>query len=101
MKIAYRFGLKGHGCFPETLNFDEVLRNGPKLLYYNRVKAEMTREEIEKQMDELARKYVETHDHKIIEELYRLSLEFETIEKRAKSQGDSGTNVGKKRFSTS
>jgi hypothetical protein len=24
-------------------------------------------------MDELARKYVEAHDHKIVEELYRLS----------------------------
>jgi len=32
----------------------------------------MTREEIEKRMDELARKYVETHDRNIIEELNRL-----------------------------
>jgi hypothetical protein len=32
----------------------------------------MTREEIEQKMDELARKYVETHDKEIIEELYRL-----------------------------
>ena len=28
-------------------------------------------------MDELARKYVETHDKEIIEELYKLSLELE------------------------
>jgi FKBP-type peptidyl-prolyl cis-trans isomerase (trigger factor) len=35
----------------------------------------MTREEIEKRMDELAREYVETHDQKIIEELYKLALE--------------------------
>jgi histone H3/H4 len=46
------------------------------------MKREMAREEIEKRMDELARKYVETHDHKIIEELYRLSLEFEKLEKQ-------------------
>jgi hypothetical protein len=35
----------------------------------------MTREEIEKRMDELAREYVETDDQKIIEELYKLALE--------------------------
>jgi hypothetical protein len=35
----------------------------------------MTREEIEKRMDELAREYVETHDPKIIEELYELAQE--------------------------
>jgi hypothetical protein len=35
----------------------------------------MTREEIEKRMDELAREYVETRDPKIIEELYELALE--------------------------
>jgi hypothetical protein len=37
----------------------------------------MTREEIEHRMDELARKYVETHDKKIIEELYQLVRELE------------------------
>ena len=44
----------------------------------------MTREEIEKQMDNLARKYVETHDQEIIEALYqlaRLARELEKIEK--------------------
>ena len=41
----------------------------------------MTREEIEQRMDELARKYVETHDHKIPQELYRLARELEKIEK--------------------
>lgn len=40
-----------------------------------------TREEIEQKMDELARKYVETHDKKIIEELYRLACELEKLEK--------------------
>jgi hypothetical protein len=35
----------------------------------------MTREEIEQKMDELARKYVETHDKKIVEELYELACE--------------------------
>jgi FKBP-type peptidyl-prolyl cis-trans isomerase (trigger factor) len=49
------------------------------------MKSEMTRKEIQKQMNELARKYVETHDDKIIEELYRLSLELEKMQKGAKS----------------
>jgi hypothetical protein len=44
----------------------------------------MTREEIEKQMDELARKYVETHDRKIVDELYELARELEKMEKLEK-----------------
>jgi hypothetical protein len=44
----------------------------------------VTRQEIEQRMDELARKYVETHDKKIIEELYQLALELEKIEKLEK-----------------
>jgi FKBP-type peptidyl-prolyl cis-trans isomerase (trigger factor) len=44
----------------------------------------MTREEIEKRMDELARKYVEKRDPKIIEELYNLRLELA----RVNSQSD-------------
>jgi hypothetical protein len=44
----------------------------------------MTREEIEKRMDELARKYVETRDKEIPQELYRLSRELEKIEKMEK-----------------
>jgi hypothetical protein len=49
----------------------------------------MTREEIEKRMDKLARKYVETRDHEIIEELYKLRLELNRVEKsrRTKNQG--------------
>jgi hypothetical protein len=35
----------------------------------------MTRQEIEKQLDELTRKYVETHDPEVREQIYRLSLE--------------------------
>jgi FKBP-type peptidyl-prolyl cis-trans isomerase (trigger factor) len=41
----------------------------------------VTREEIEKRMDELARKYVETHDRDIIEELNRLSRQLQELEK--------------------
>ena len=44
----------------------------------------MTREEIEKRMDELARKYVETHDQKIIDVLYKLVRELEKVEKLEK-----------------
>jgi FKBP-type peptidyl-prolyl cis-trans isomerase (trigger factor) len=43
----------------------------------------MTREEIQKRMDELARKYVETHDRDIIEELNRLSRQLQELDKRA------------------
>jgi hypothetical protein len=39
----------------------------------------MTHEEIEQKMDELAQKYVETHDKQIIEELYQLSRELEKM----------------------
>ena len=41
-------------------------------------------EEIERRMDELARQYVETHDKKIIEELYELARELEKMEKLEK-----------------
>ena len=43
----------------------------------------MTREEIAKRMDELARKFVETHDPEIIEELYKLRLELERLNKQS------------------
>ena len=41
----------------------------------------MTRDQIEKRMDELARKYVETDDWEIIEELNRLSRQLQELEK--------------------
>ena len=44
----------------------------------------MTREEIEERMDELARKYVETRDKKIIDELYELVHALEKIKKGTK-----------------
>jgi hypothetical protein len=43
-----------------------------------------TREEIERRMDELAREYVDTHNPKIITELYRLCRELKKIEKLEK-----------------
>ena len=39
-------------------------------------------ENIEKRMDELAHKYIETHDKEIIEELYKLACELRSLEKR-------------------
>jgi hypothetical protein len=42
----------------------------------------MTREEIERRMDELARRYLETHDKKIVQELYELARELEKLEKK-------------------
>ena len=44
----------------------------------------MTRQEMEERMDELRRRLVETHDKKIIKELYDLALEVEKIEKLEK-----------------
>ena len=44
----------------------------------------MTRDEIEERMDELARKYVETRDKKIIDELYELVHALEKIKKGTK-----------------
>ena len=43
----------------------------------------MKREEIEKRMDELARKYIEKRDPAIIEELYKLHLELTRLEKES------------------
>lgn len=44
----------------------------------------MTRQELEERMDELPRKGVETHDQKIIEELYKLARELGEMEKLEK-----------------
>ena len=44
----------------------------------------MTLQEIEERMDELSRRLVETHDKKIIKELYDLALELEKVEKLEK-----------------
>jgi hypothetical protein len=46
----------------------------------------MTHEEIEEKMDELARKYVEPHDKKIIEELYELARELEKMDKERRAR---------------
>jgi len=40
----------------------------------------MTREEIEQKTDELARKYVETHDPEIPCEIYRLARQLEELD---------------------
>jgi len=40
-------------------------------------------------MDELARKYVETHDPEIREEIYRFGLDLEKMEKLEKQSGPS------------
>jgi hypothetical protein len=40
----------------------------------------VTRQEMEERMDILARKYIETRDPEIIEELYRLARELAKIE---------------------
>jgi hypothetical protein len=40
----------------------------------------MTHEEIEQKMDELARKYVETHDPEIPYEIYKLARQLEELD---------------------
>ena len=44
----------------------------------------MTRQEIQQKMDELARKYVETRDNEMPQELYQLARELEKLEKLEK-----------------
>ena len=41
----------------------------------------ITREEIERRMNELARKYVDTHDPELIKELYESAIELERMKK--------------------
>ena len=43
----------------------------------------LSREEIKKQMDELVRKYVQTHDPEIIKELYQLVLQLEKLNEQS------------------
>ena len=40
----------------------------------------MTREEIDQKIDELARKYVETHDPEIPYEIYKLARQLEELD---------------------
>jgi hypothetical protein len=51
----------------------------------------MPPEEIEERMDELGRRLAETHDKKIIKELYDLALELEKVDKQ--SDSDSGVDL--------
>jgi FKBP-type peptidyl-prolyl cis-trans isomerase (trigger factor) len=44
----------------------------------------ITREEIEKRMDQLAHKYVETPDPELTKELYQLAVELEEMKKLEK-----------------
>jgi hypothetical protein len=57
-----------------------------KIFQWRRVYAmqPMTRQEIQQKMDELARKYVETRDKEIPQELYQMARELEKIEKLEK-----------------
>ncbi len=42
-----------------------------------------TPEEIDERMDELSRRLAETHDKKIIKELYEVALEREKVDKKS------------------
>jgi hypothetical protein len=44
----------------------------------------MTRDEIEKKMDELTDKFVQTRNQEIVEELYKLASELEKMDKLEK-----------------
>ena len=44
----------------------------------------MTPEEIDKRMDDLGSTLAETHDKKIIKELYELALEREKVDKKSR-----------------
>src|SRR5262245_58421806 len=43
----------------------------------------MTREEIEQKMDELSRRYVESHEDEILKQLYFLAPELEQVDKQS------------------
>lgn len=43
----------------------------------------MTHDEIKQKMDELTHKYAQTRNREIIEELYKLALELEKLEKES------------------
>jgi hypothetical protein len=45
-------------------------------------------------MDELARKYVETHDQKIIDELYELVRQLQEMEKKKEEVRSAGFGLG-------
>jgi hypothetical protein len=45
---------------------------------------QMTREEIEQKMNELARRYAETNDKTIVEELYKWASELQKMESEKK-----------------
>jgi hypothetical protein len=45
----------------------------------------MTRQEIERKIDELAREFAETHDPKVRKKIYRLSRGLEKMEKQSES----------------
>jgi hypothetical protein len=42
----------------------------------------MTREQMDKRLLELARRYVETHDPKVMKEIYELADELQRMEKK-------------------
>jgi hypothetical protein len=44
---------------------------------------QMTREEIRRRLDDLAREYVATHNPAIVKELYELAVELEKMEKES------------------
>jgi uncharacterized protein YcbK (DUF882 family) len=54
----------------------------------------VTRQKIEQKMDELARKYVETHDQKIIDELYELVRQLQEMEKKKEEVRSAGFGLG-------
>jgi hypothetical protein len=55
----------------------------------------MTREEIKRRLDELAREYIETHNPEIAVELYRLARELEKIEKESSTKKSNSSTVVK------
>jgi hypothetical protein len=62
-----------------TLIYEQPSRNTTVPL--DRCLKAMTREETDQKIVELARKYVETHDPEIREEIYKLASELEKLEK--------------------
>jgi threonyl-tRNA synthetase len=58
----------------------------------------MTREQIEERMNELARKYLQTHDSKIPYVLYELARELEKMEKKSEATKWKTRNIRKRKL---
>jgi hypothetical protein len=72
------------GTLDTIPSFDEYkCAKGQRTYYPSKNEKLQSPENIERRMDELAHKYIETHDKEIIEELYKLRVELKNLEQES------------------